>query len=191
LPDNRPDLRAAVARYEAGVQRRIASGAAFAPSFGVNAQGGLQWRRADDEDVESQENWGIGLSLNVPLLNAATIGNARQSRAAELAARDALHQQVLAAVGEVEQGLARSEELSLQLAAVQRQVEAARTAFEVSSARFSAGLDDYLTLLTSWNSLLQDELSEINVRRSLLGADLRLRAALGGAWTRRVRASGE
>lgn len=188
LPAARPDLRAAIARYDAGIHRSSASKAAFAPSFGVNAQGGLQWRRADDEDIENQETWGMGLSLNIPLLNAAVIGGARQSRAAELASRDSLRQQVLAAVGEVEQGLIRREQLAAQLVAQQRQLEAARTAFQVSNDRFAAGLDDYLTLLTSWNSLLADELSEINVRRSLLGADVRLRAALGGSWTRSLHA---
>ncbi len=184
----RPDLRGAIARHDAGVHRRMASGAAFAPSLGVNASGGLQWRRADDEDVEDQTTWGVGFSLTIPLFNAATIGGARQSRAAELSSRDALGQQILAAVGEVEQGLVQREQLALQLAALQRQLAASRTAFRVAEDRFSAGLDDYLTLLTSWSSLLADELSEINVRRSLIGADMRLRAALGGSWTRSLHA---
>ena len=184
----RPDLRGAIARYDAGTHRRLASGAAFAPSFGVSASGGLQWRRADEEDVEDETTWGVGFSLNVPLLNAANIGGARRSRAAELASRDALAQQIRAAVGEVEQGLVQRHELAVQLEAQRRQLAASRTAFEVADDRFAAGLDDYLTLLTSWNSLLADELSEINVRRSLIGADVRLRAALGGSWTRSLRA---
>ena len=190
LSNARPDLRAALARSTSGTQRRLASGAAFAPRFSVNAQGGLQWRRDDDEDVEDQTTWGVGFALSVPLLNAATIAGARQARSAELGAERSVEQQILAAVGEVEQGLVQREQLALQLAAQQRQLAAARTAFEVSRDRFATGLDDYLTLLTAWNSLLSDELSEISTRRSLLGADVRLRAALGGAWTRAVRGSG-
>ena len=144
------------------------------------------WRQEDDDDPITLENWGVGLSLNVPILNAGTIAGARQSRAAELSARETLRQQVVAAVGEVEQGLAQRARFAEQLEATERGLETSRAAFEVSGERFAAGLDDYLTLLTSWNSLLADELSAITVRRSLLGADVRLRASLGGAWTRRL-----
>jgi multidrug efflux system outer membrane protein len=186
----RPDLRGTEHRFEGAAARRRSAERGFLPSLGINGNAGWGWR--DSNGFEDTGLWGFGASLEIPIFNGgATIAAARAARAAQRNASSTLHQLVLGAVGEVEDGLVRRSELQAQLAAQQDQLKAAEAAFATAQDHYLSGTGDYLTVLSTFHSLQQVELSELSLRRALLGVHLRLRLALGGDWTRNLQASAE
>lgn len=137
------------------------------------------------EDWSTLDTWSVGLSLSVPLFTGGRTYAAHQAaRADERGAAASYQQAILAAVGEVEAARAREIQQQAQLEAVEAQVEAARLAFEESRERYIAGLEPYLTTLSTQSAYRQAELARVLIRRSLLTTRLQLHLALGGAWTR-------
>ncbi|HSP80363.1 MAG TPA: TolC family protein, partial [Myxococcaceae bacterium] len=135
---------------------------------------------------------GAGASLSVPIwLGGAEHAAIRQARAVETAATASFRQLVLQAAQEVEGVLAREEQQREQVAALERQVEAARLAREESQARYLAGLTNYVQVLTATNAWQQAQLSLLQARRDLLGLRIQLHAAVGGGWTKGLTRPGE
>ena len=62
------------------------------------------------------------------------------------------------------------------------QVRAARSASELSRARYDGGVTDYLEVLDSERSLFNAQLAESQVRRLELVSLVQLYRALGGGW---------
>ncbi len=182
LVDNRPDLRAAAARLDAAHQRQDGAIRAFLPSLALTGQAGLQWNHFTE--VDSQETWGAGVSLSLPVFEGTRRWHGvREAKAGQDAAVHQYNQLVLAAVQQVEGALVAEEEQRAQLTALRAQRDAAATAFEESRARYAAGLTSYLTVLVALTTAQQAELGVLDAERALIDTRIQLHESLGGRWT--------
>jgi len=182
LVENRPDLRAAMARYEASDADARAALRGFLPTVGISAQGGRQYFVTDE--TKEIDTWTVAGSVSVPLWQARGAHTGLQaSRAAQTAASSALSKAALAAVQEVEGALVVERETQLQVEATARQVDAAATAFSQSREYYLEGLIAYPQLLTALQADQQARIAHLSAQRSLLDARISLHEALGGRWT--------
>ena len=129
------------------------------------------------------EVWDFGANILAPIFNA---GRNRSRVEAELArteqALNSYEQTVLQAFQEVEDSLIAVKTYRDEVAARQMQMNAARSASELSRARYDGGVTSYLEVLDSERSLFQAELLESSTRREQLSAMVLLYKALGGGW---------
>jgi len=133
----------------------------------------------DDND----DLWSVAGGLVGPVFDA---GKRRRNVDVERARTEQLlrgyEQAVLVALREVENALIGYAQFRAESAARQRQVSAARSALELSRARYDGGVTSYLEVLDSERSLFQAELAASVVRRRQYTAFVQLYRALGGGW---------
>lgn len=89
---------------------------------------------------------------------------------------------VLNAFREVEDALIEVETFKRQLAAKQRQFNAAKNAENLSQQRYDQGVTSYLEVLESQRSSFTAELELSEVKKDYLNAYVKLYKALGGGW---------
>jgi outer membrane protein TolC len=64
----------------------------------------------------------------------------------------------------------------------QRAVDAAQHSFDLSNGRYKGGVTSYLEVLTAEQTLLQDQVTAINIESRQFAASVSLVRALGGGW---------
>jgi outer membrane protein, multidrug efflux system len=175
----RPDVRAAGARLTAAAERVEAARGARLPMLRLSAAGGFAAGAADT----LFDHWLSNLAANLagPIFDAGL-------RKAEVARSDALRRQqlaaykrvVLTAIGEVETALARESNQRKHLAALDRQLAAARTALREQDARYSRGRDSYLLVLEQQAAVEQLERAAIAAQADLLRYRIALYRAIAG-----------
>lgn len=89
-------------------------------------------------------------------------------------------QTIQTAFREVADELAARSTLTAQLEAQERLVEAARTVYEKSDARYKAGIDNFLSVLDAQRELYTAEQNEILIKRQQLSNMVNLYKTLGG-----------
>ena len=188
---NRPDLAAGLAQAEAAEARSKSANRALLPTVGLSANAG--WQGNDiSEEWTSQQVWGFGGSVSVPLFTGMrTLGGLQDAKAGAVAATHSLKQRAQNAVAEVEDAILAEQQATAERAALQRLVEAARLAFDDSRDRYARGLVTYTTVLQALTIFQNAELQQVNAHRSLLVARINLHDALGGAWPQAMRAAPE
>jgi len=128
--------------------------------------------------------WNAGLDIFAPIFNAGQRkAGAEAQRARVEQALAGYESAVRQAFREVEDALINVRAFRAELAARNRQVNAARNAARLSHARYDAGSVDFLEVLDSERNLLDAELAESAARRAAVVALVRLYEALGGGWT--------
>ncbi len=183
LINNLPALRSAVTRVRASEQRADSAFRGLLPKLSVSGRVGVQALYADE--FKSQESWGVGALLSIPLWEGgANHAAVDQANAEQRSAQYALTQSILKAVTEVEAALTREKSQREHLAAVKKQLEAANLAYEEATQRYLAGLDNYLNVLIALNSHQQAQLAALQSQRDLIMSRVRLYTALGGPWTK-------
>jgi multidrug efflux system outer membrane protein len=127
--------------------------------------------------------WSLNASLLSPIFDA---GRNRSRVEAEIARTEQVLLQyentVLRAFQEVEDALVGIRTYRDEALARQRQMDAARSATELSRARYNGGVTSYLEVLESERSLFRAELLTSSVRRAQLVSVVLLYKALGGGW---------
>jgi outer membrane protein TolC len=187
--EERPDVRAARERIEAASSRQTAAWLGFLPTFGLSAQAGQQAILIDEPNT--QPVWGAGATLSVPLyVGGQRFASLDQASRSADAARAQLRQLRLRADQGARSALERENGLREQLAASQRQLEAAQLALDKSKERYVSGLASYQAVQIALNTTLGSRLTLLNTQRQLVDARLRLLDALGGTWTNGVGAPG-
>ena len=181
----RPELRAESTRIETLITREKSAFRTLLPSFSLAGQVGYQMNYS--EDVDHGETWSLSALLSVPLYqggnNYAALDGARVAIRQEAYT---LQQSAIKAVGEVEQAITMAKLRKENLDAIERQLEAAKTTFDEARKRYTVGLSDYLTVLTTLASYQQIQLGRVQAELDLLGTRITLMNALGGEWTKRL-----
>ncbi|MGA9753206.1 MAG: efflux transporter outer membrane subunit [Acidobacteriota bacterium] len=127
--------------------------------------------------------WSGGLSIFGPLLDfGKSKSRVQVQRALAEQALQAYEKTALAAFKEVEDGLVAVRTLNDQYVATVRQVEAARSAVQLSQARYNEGYTNYLEVLDSERSLFSAEQQASSILEQKLAAVVTLYKALGGGW---------
>jgi multidrug efflux system outer membrane protein len=177
LLDRRPDVLVAERQLHAQTARIGVAEALKYPQFDLTADLGASFA-----DISSGF-FNLGASLFGPLFNS---GENQRRVDAEVARTTQLlngyEQAVLNAYREVEDALVAVRTYRLELEARLRQVEAAKSAADLSWIRYEDGIASYLEVLETQRALFSSELATSQTRQLALASVVDLYAALGGGW---------
>jgi NodT family efflux transporter outer membrane factor (OMF) lipoprotein len=185
LVEKRPDVRAAKARVVAADYRVAQAIAARLPQLTLS--GSLGFNSTALADFFEAFIWSITGSISGTIWDGGRLDSEIDRSKAVVDERLAAYgQALLTALVEVESALVNERVGRERLAILERQVATARNTLESARERFSAGIGDYLTVLTALRSLQQAEQTLLNTRRQLLSQRVQIYRALGSRWTSRL-----
>jgi len=183
LLERRPDIAnaersVAQANAEIGVAE-----AAYFPAILLSASGGFGNSSAASWFTWPSRFWSVGPSFAETILDAglrkATV---QQYRATYDQTVANYRQNVLTAFQQVEDNLASLRILSQDINQQDAAVEAATRSLQEAQARYKAGLDPYLNVITAQTALLTDQQTAVNFQMQQMVASVQLIKALGGGW---------
>ncbi len=183
LLERRPDVRRAERDLARATAQNAQARAELYPRISLAAAFGLESERLDDLFRPGARTWSLGPSFTMPLLRGGLLRAGIAVRTAQAEAAALRYAQTgLAALGDAETALAgwvRAGERA-------RELELARVADELAvqlaQERYSNGLDDFLSVLDARRSLLASESQLAAARSELAGAAVAVYRALGGGW---------
>jgi NodT family efflux transporter outer membrane factor (OMF) lipoprotein len=183
LLERRPDV-ASAERAMASANARIGvARAAYFPSLTLSASAGFESFSPATWLTWPSRFWSLGAAAGETLFDGgARAATVRQSKAVYDETAADYRQTVLSAFQQVEDDLASAR---LSAEDVRRQdaaVKAARRNWKEERARFAAGLDPYVDVLTARTTLIAVEQAALAFRVQEVVADTRLIEALGGGW---------
>jgi NodT family efflux transporter outer membrane factor (OMF) lipoprotein len=183
LLERRPDIAtqerlAAAANAQIGIQI-----SAFYPTITLNATGGFESTNPGTWIQGPSTMWTLGAQAAELLFDAgqrhALTDAARHSYEAQA---DGYRNTVFEAFEDVEDQLASLRILEQEAGVEHGAVDAARHSFDLSNDRYKGGVTSYLEVLTAEQTLLQDEVTEINIQSRQFASSVSLIRALGGGW---------
>ena len=185
LLERRPDI-AAAERAMAAANAAVGVGyAAYYPDLTLTASVGLQSNALESLFSWPSRVWALGATLAETIfdggLRSATID---QLYAQYNAAVAAYRQTVLAAFQNVEDQLAATRVLAVEIAEERTNVELAERAFELEKARYESGIDPYIDLMQQQAILLAAKQTLVTLQVQQMTSAVALVEALGGGWDR-------
>lgn len=183
LLERRPDI-AATERLVAQANAQVGlAKAAFFPNVTLSASTGFTGLAFTKWLTWPSRVWSVGPGLTETIFDAglrrATI---QQYKAYYDEAVANYRQTVLAAFQEVEDNLASLRILPHEIEKQDSAVASATRALQEATARYKAGLDPYLNVLTAQTALLSSQQTAVNLRMQQMAATVQLIKALGGGW---------
>jgi multidrug efflux system outer membrane protein len=183
LLTRRPDIRAAEHTLLSANANVGAARAAFFPSITLTASGGTASSSLSKLFAAGQANWAFNPQISVPIFDAgsnfANLDIARVEKKIEIANYQKAIQQ---AFHDVSDALVARATYTDQITAQQELVQADQTNYDLSSMRFKAGVDAYLTVLVAEESLFSAKLTLISLQLAEQQNLVTLYKALGGGW---------
>jgi NodT family efflux transporter outer membrane factor (OMF) lipoprotein len=184
LLGRRPDVAAARWRVEAAARGVAASEAAFYPNVNLVAFAGLQAVGLSKLFDASDTIVGGGPALSLPVFNRGELRGALQAQQGQYdLAVGQYNQSLIDAIHEVADVMVGWSATDREAAAAHTALDSAQRSYELTRERYSAGLDNYLSVLSAENQVFiaQALLAELQSRRLTVSTDL-IRA-LGGGYT--------
>ena len=183
LLERRPDI-AASERLIAAANANIGiAQAAYYPTLTLSATPGLLSTGLANLITWGSRVWSAGPSLSQTLFD---FGRREASYQGAQAAYDATaasyRQTVLSAFQEVEDDLASLRYLAEEAVQQQEAVTAAEQALDLELARYRAGTDSYINVITTQTITLSDEQASVSILQRRMLAAVDLIKALGGGW---------
>ncbi len=184
LLNRRPDIVQAQRELIAADATLAVSQAQLLPSLNLTAGGSVQ----DDTLAGLLDNplrlWSVGGSILAPLLNRQAL-NAQVdvSQSQRNQALYSYERTVRNAFKEVNDSLDAIARLQEQLTELQAQVEVADETLRIAQNRYQNGYSSYLDVLDAQRTLFSAQLNVVQVKNSVLLAQIDLYRALGGGWS--------
>lgn len=183
LLTRRPDIRAAEDTLLSANANIGAARAAFFPSITLTANGGTASGSLANLFKAGQASWGFEPQITLPIFDAgsnlANLDIAKLQKQIDIANYQKAIQQ---AFHDVSDALAARATYGDQIAAQQALVAADQQNFDLSTMRFKAGVDAYLTVLVAEESLFSAKLTLISLQLDKQQNLVTLYKALGGGW---------
>jgi NodT family efflux transporter outer membrane factor (OMF) lipoprotein len=184
LLGRRPDIVAQRWRVESATRGIAAAEAAFYPNVNLAAFVGFQAIGLGKLFNGGSAIVGAGPALSLPVFNRRELRGALQSQQAQYDFAVAQYNQTLIdAVNEVANVVTNWEGLGKEANEARIAEDAAQSAYSITKERYRAGLDNYLTVLSSENEVFLTQA----IRAQLLARELNLTAdlvrALGGGYS--------
>ena len=184
LLERRPDIAAAERRVaEANEQIGIAR-AAYYPTLSIGAAAGFESTHLSNLLSGPSALWAVGPQLVETVFDAGHRRATSQSAWANFDALTANYRQTtLSAFQEVEDNLAALRILERE---AQQQRDATASAddwLEVSTNRYTGGVDNYLQVIIAQTTDLANQRNEADILRRRMDASVLLIKALGGGWS--------
>ncbi len=183
LLQRRPDIANAERSMAAANAAIGVSRAAFYPQVTISALAGFE---DTGFSLASLPNslWTIGAQAVLPLFEGGLRRAELQRSWSQYAqTRDVYRATVLAAFGEVEDGLTLTTQLATESQQGAEAVRQALRAQDMSLTLYKGGLDNYLNAVVSQVTALGAEITEIGIETRRRQAAVSLVAALGGGWS--------
>ncbi|MGL4602986.1 MAG: efflux transporter outer membrane subunit [Iodobacter sp.] len=177
----RPDIRAAEQRLQAGSANVAAARAAFFPTITLTGMAGMASRDLDNLFSSGQQIWSFAPRITLPIFDSGmTQRNLDLAEARKHLAVAAYETTVRTAFREVSDALAArlwlTEQLKQQTALVHAESERARLA----GLRYEQGAIAYMEVLDAQRALFSAEQVLVQLRRARLSGTVDLYVALGG-----------
>lgn len=183
LLGRRPDVAAARAQVQSAAHGIEAAEADFYPNVNLVAFAGLQSIGLARLFDASDTIVGAGPALSLPLFNRRQLRGALETRQARFdASVGQYNQTLLDAVRNVADVVVNWRALERETAEQQTALAAAQRAYDLTTDRYRAGLDNYLSVLSSENQLLLAQGLGAQLAARRLGFSVDLVHALGGGY---------
>jgi NodT family efflux transporter outer membrane factor (OMF) lipoprotein len=183
LLERRPDIAAAERRVASANEQIGIAISAFYPMLTLTGSVGLEASSLLKWFTWPARVWSAGPQLSETLFDA---GRRRavvdEQRAAYDATAAAYRQTVLTAFQQVEDNLAALRILEGEAVKVQDNIQAANRALTVSTAQYTAGTVNYLTVITAQATLLNAQVTAVTLEMRRMTSSVVLIQALGGGW---------
>ncbi len=184
LLGRRPDVAAARAQVRSAAHGVKAAEADFYPNVNLMAFGGLQ--SIGLSKLFDGSDWiaGVGPAISLPVFNRRQLRGTLQTRQAQFDESVGQYNQTLInAVHDVADVVTNWRALEHETTEQQTALDAAQRAYDLTTDRYRAGLDNYLSVLSSENQLLLATAlrAELDARR--LTFSVALVQALGGGYS--------
>ncbi|HEX2653220.1 MAG TPA: efflux transporter outer membrane subunit [Xanthobacteraceae bacterium] len=187
IPSNvltrRPDIREAEAKLVSADANVEAARAAFFPNIQLTGQAGFQSAVLRTLFGPGAAFYTVAASLAQPIFDGGQLlGQLDLQSATRVELLQNYRKAVISAFTDVEKALIAVQQTTRQEQLQRDAVNQARRAFELSEERLRAGTIDLTTLLTTEQTLFQQEDVLAQVRFARLQAAVTLYQALGGGW---------
>jgi NodT family efflux transporter outer membrane factor (OMF) lipoprotein len=184
LLGRRPDVAAARAQVQGAAHGVKAAEADFYPNVNLAAFAGVQSIGLDKLFEGSATIVGVTPALSLPLFNRRQLRGALEARQAQFDASVGQYNQTLIdAVHDVADVVTNWRALERETAEQQTALAAAQRAYDLTAERYRAGLDNYLTVLSTENQVLLAEAAGAELAAQRLTFSVNLVRALGGGYT--------
>jgi outer membrane protein TolC len=185
LLERRPDV-AAAERTLAQANATIGIGyGAFFPSVTLSAAGAFEASHFERWFDWPSRFWSIGASTSQLLFDGGLYRATLHQYQATYNADIAIYRQTaLTAFQQVEDYLAATRILSLQVIKQREAADAAQATLDLEVSRFETGIDPYIDVTTAQVTLLSDQESLVTLQIQEAVASIELIQALGGGWDR-------
>jgi multidrug efflux system outer membrane protein len=184
LLERRPDIREAERQLMAANALIGAAKAQYFPQITLTGFLGGQSRALTDLFTGPARSWNVAPAATMPIFNAGRIRNTvRVTEAQQQATLLAYQKTIQTAFREVSDSLIDYSKTLEQREQQSLLVAALRDSLDLSSLRYSGGIDSYLQVLDAQRNLFQGELVLARLRQRELTAIVQLYRALGGGWT--------
>lgn len=183
LLNRRPDVVQAERQLVAADAALAVSRAQLLPSLNLTATGSVQDRTLPGLLDNPLQLWSVGGSILAPLLNRQAL-NAQVdvSMSQRNQALYSYENTVRNAFKEVNDSLDAIARLQEQLQELQGQESVARETLRIAQNRYRNGYSSFLDELDAQRTLFSTQLNVVQVKNSLLQAQIDLYRALGGGW---------
>ena len=182
LLGRRPDVAAARAQVESAGYGVKAAEADFYPNVNLTAFAGFQSIELSQLFEPANRILGAGAAVSLPVFNRGALRGALEARQAQVDQSVAQYNQTLLyAVREVADVVVNWRGLERETREQQEALADAQRSYDLTTERYRAGLDNYLSVLSSQNQVLtaQGLGAELEARRLAFSVDL-VRALGGG-----------
>lgn len=185
LLNNRPDLKGAEYQLQAAGANVGAAKARMFPTISLTGSAGSASADLKDLFKSGGFSWSIGPSIDLPIFDWGTRkANIKISKIDQNIALSNYEKAIQSAFREVNDALAAHAHIDERLAAQHRLVSATETTYKLSTARFRAGIDSYLTVLDAQRSAYAAQQGLLILEQSKLNNQIELYKALGGGLSR-------
>jgi len=183
LLGRRPDVVSARAQVEAAAHGVKAAEADFYPNVNLTAFAGFQSLGLSQLFDVSDRIVGGGAALSLPVFNRGALRGALYTRQAQVDASVAQYNQTLLdAVRQVADVVTNWRALERETHEEQVALDAAQRSYDLTTERYRAGLDNYLSVLSSENQVLLAMALRAELQARRLSFSVELVRALGGGY---------
>jgi outer membrane protein, multidrug efflux system len=183
----RPDVAQAEANLASAHANLDAARAAFLPQFALSGSGGFASTAMNTLLHGPSAAWDFGGSLLQTVFDGGKLGGQKtlaQGTQQELIA--SYESAVLNAYADVETALGQVRNNSQAQEHLEREIDAAREAFQIAQLQYRQGTTDLLTVLQSQQTLFLAEDQLVQVTLARMQSVVHLYQALGGGWLERT-----
>lgn len=181
LLNHRPDIQAAEYQLQAAGANIQAAKASLFPTISLTGSAGYASADLSDLFKSGSFVWSVAPSINLPIFDWGTRkANIKISETDQKIALSNYEKAIQTAFKEVNDVLATRANINERLDAQKRLVGATNRAYNISQARFKAGIDSYLSVLNAQQNAYAAQQGLIGLQQVAVNSQIELYKTLGG-----------